>query len=59
MGAAGAIIARRWSRPRMGARDKKDRKTSLKMISGLVRSDDTVCGVGEGVEATVWRISPI
>jgi hypothetical protein len=43
----------------MGASDKKERKTSLKMISGDVKRDDTVCGVGEGVEATVCRMSPI
>jgi hypothetical protein len=47
------------SRPKIGANDKKERKTSLRMISGVVSSDDTVRGVGEGVDATVWRISPI
>ncbi len=31
----------------------------MKTISGEVKSDCTVCGVGEGVDATVWRISPI
>jgi hypothetical protein len=43
----------------MGASDKKERKTSLRMISGVVRSDEMVWGVGEGVEATVCRMSPI
>jgi hypothetical protein len=42
----------------MGARLRKVRKTSLNRISGLVRREETVFGVGEGVEATVWRISP-
>jgi hypothetical protein len=32
---------------------------SLKMIQGDVNNDDTVCGVGEGVDATVCKISPI
>lgn len=41
------------SRPIMGASDRKERKTSLKMISGDAKRDDTVCGVGDGVEATV------
>lgn len=52
-------MARRRSRPRMGASDKKERKTSLKMISGVVNSDEMVWGVGDGVEATVCRMSPI
>jgi len=43
----------------MGARDKTVRKTSFVRISGEVRSDCTDCGVGEGVEATVCRMSPI
>jgi len=30
-----------------------ERKTSLKMISGVVRSEDTVWVVGLGVDATV------
>ena len=28
-------------------------------MSGEVNSDCTLCGVGDGVDATVWRISPI
>lgn len=35
------------------------RKTSFVRISGDVRRDWTDCGVGDGVEATVCRISPI
>lgn len=53
------IRARSRSRPRMGARERKVRNMSLKRTSGEVRTDDMVCGVGEGVDATVWRISPI
>jgi hypothetical protein len=53
-----AIILRICSLPNMGARLRKVRKTSLNRISGLVRREETVFGVGEGVEATVWRISP-
>ncbi len=51
--------ARKWSRPSMGARDRKERKTSLRIISGESRIEDMVCGVGEGADATVCRISPI
>ena len=47
------------SRPRMGARDRNDRKMSLNMISGVVRSDEMLSGVGDDVEATVCSISPI
>ena len=43
----------------MGARDRTERNTSLRIISGVVNRDDTVCGVGEGVEATVCRMFPI
>jgi hypothetical protein len=43
----------------MGARDRNDRKTSLNIISGVVRSDEMLSGVGEDVVATVCRISPI
>jgi hypothetical protein len=43
----------------IGAKDKKDKNTNLKMISGEVRRDETVWGVGDGVEATVCRMSPI
>jgi hypothetical protein len=43
----------------MGARERKERKMSLKIISGDARRDDIVCGVGEGVDATVCKISPI
>jgi len=55
----GEINWRRRSRPRMGAKDRKERKTSLRMMSGEVRRDDIVWGVGDGVDATVCRISPI
>lgn len=41
------------SRPRIGASDRNDRKASLTRIAGDARRDDTVCGVGEGAEATV------
>lgn len=47
------------SRRRMGARDRKLKKTSLRMISGEVRTDVMVRGVGDGVVANVWRMSPI
>jgi hypothetical protein len=50
---AGDNQAFKWSRPRMGARDKNDRDTSLKMIDGEVRTDEMVCGFGEGVDAKV------
>lgn len=53
------IQARSRSLPRMGAKERNDRKTSLASISGEVRRDDTVCGVGDGVDATVCSISPI
>lgn len=43
----------------MGARDRKERKTSFIRISGEVKRSCTVLGFGEGVEATVWRMSPI
>jgi hypothetical protein len=43
----------------MGARERKERKTSFKIISGEARRDETVWGVGEGVEATVCKMSPI
>lgn len=47
------MIARRRSRPKIGAKERKDRKTSLRMISGEVRRDEMVCEVGDGVDATV------
>jgi hypothetical protein len=53
-----AMTLRICSLPNMGARLRKVRKTSLNKISGLVRREETVFGVGEGVEATVWRMSP-
>ena len=43
----------------MGARDRNERKTNLNIISGEVRRDEMVWEVGEGVEATVCRMSPI
>lgn len=43
----------------MGAKDRKDRNTSLKMSSGESKREEIVWGVGEGADATVWRISPI
>jgi hypothetical protein len=58
-GSEGDIRARSRSRARIGARERNDRKTSLRMISGDARRDDTVCGVGDGVDATVCKISPI
>lgn len=36
------IIAWRWERPRIGAREMTERKTSFKTISGLVSKSDTV-----------------
>lgn len=36
------IMARRWERPRIGAREMTERKTSFKTISGLVSKSDTV-----------------
>lgn len=53
------INARSRSRPRMGASERKERKTSLNIISGDVRTEEIVWGFGEGVEATVCRMSPI
>jgi hypothetical protein len=43
----------------MGARDRNERNTSLRMISGVVKRDEMVWGVGEGVDATVCKMSPI
>lgn len=46
----------------MGARERKERKTSLNMISGEVTSDVIVFvwGVdGDGVDVIVCSISPI
>jgi hypothetical protein len=50
---AGDNQAFKWSRPRMGARDKNDRDASLNMMDGEVRMDEMVCGFGEGVDAKV------
>jgi hypothetical protein len=50
---AGVNQALRWSRPRIGARDKNDRNASLVMIDGEARTDEMVCGFGEGVDANV------
>lgn len=36
------MSARSLSLPKIGARDKKDRNTSLRMISGEVNRDETV-----------------
>ena len=36
------IMAWRWERPRIGAREITERKTSFKRISGLVSKSDTV-----------------
>jgi hypothetical protein len=47
------MIARRRFRLKMGAKDRKERKTSFSKRSGEVRRDEMVCEVGEGVEATV------
>lgn len=47
------------SRPRMGARDRNDKNISLNIISGVARRDEMLSGVGEDVDATVCRISPI
>ena len=55
----GWIMIRRRSRARIGARERKERKTSFKMRRGLRRREEMDSGVGEGLEATVWRISPI
>jgi hypothetical protein len=43
----------------IGARLKKLKNTNLNIISGEVRREETVWGVGDGVDATVWRMSPI
>jgi len=51
--------ARSLSRAIIGAREMKDKTTSLSRISGDVRSEDTVRGVADGVEATVCKMSPI
>lgn len=45
--------ALRWSRPRIGARDRNDRNTSLVIMAGEARMDEMVCGFGEGVDANV------
>lgn len=47
------MIARRRFRLRMGAKDRKERKTSFSKRSGEVKRDEMVCEVGDGVEATV------
>jgi hypothetical protein len=39
---AGDNQALRWSRPRIGARDKNDRNTSLEMMNGEARMDEMV-----------------
>jgi len=39
---AGDNQALRWSRPRIGARDKNDRNTSLEMMDGEARTDEMV-----------------
>ena len=54
-----AIRERRRSRASMGARERKDRRISLRMIHGDAKREARDCGFGDGVEATVWRISPI
>lgn len=46
-------------RPKIGASDNTDRATSLKIISGEANREEIVWGVGVGLEATVWSISPI
>ncbi len=43
----------------MGARDKNERKTSLMIMDGEVRTDEMVWGFGEGVDANVCSMSPI
>lgn len=55
----GWIMDRRRSRPRIGARERKDRKTSFMKIWGVISSEEMDSGVGEGEDATVCRISPI
>ncbi len=57
----GVLPIRFWSRERqrIGANDMAVNSTSFNTISGFVTSDCTLRGVGEGVEATCWRISPI
>jgi hypothetical protein len=58
--APSANHARRWSRARIGASERKERHASLRMISGDARREETVWGVEVGGEdATVWRMSPI
>jgi len=37
----------------MGARDRKDKKQSFRMMSGDARMDEMVCGFGDGDRATV------
>ncbi len=49
----GWIMVRRRSRARIGARERKERKTSLRMRRGLMRREEIDSGVGEGLEATV------
>jgi hypothetical protein len=39
---AGDNQALRWSRPRIGARDKNDRNASFVMIDGEARTDEMV-----------------
>jgi hypothetical protein len=39
---AGDNQALRWSRPRIGARDKNDRNTSLEIMNGEARTDEMV-----------------
>jgi len=59
VGAEGVMSARRRSRARIGARERKERRASLNIIHGEVRREERDLGVGEGCEATVCRISPI
>jgi len=46
-------MIRRRSRARIGARERKERKTSFKMRRRLMRREEMDSGVGEGLEATV------
>ena len=58
---AGVLPIKFWSceRPRIGANEMAVNTTSFNTVSGFVMSDCMLRGVGEGVEATCWRISPI
>lgn len=47
------VMARRRSRPKIGAKDIMERNASLNKISREVKRDEMVCDLGDGVMARV------